>query len=179
LISPTTRVVIQSAMPRIAQRIGAIRFIHIASGMATMRVLYLIGLETAIVFGVTSPNSSSNGTITSRLIITTLSGAYSEIRIEVMLAAAAMLTSSLPLSIEMISFLGWSSSSWMVSERGFCSLRSCCRSSREREKRAVSELEKKAEQSSRNSCSTSRTIMSGSDSSAVSNTKYSITDCQY
>ena len=65
--SPTMRVVMRSARPRIAQRNGALKRTQKRIGSATMRVLYRTGLCTARVFGVTSPKSSSSGVITSRL----------------------------------------------------------------------------------------------------------------
>ena len=80
-----------------------------------------------------------------------------------------MLTNSLPLKMEMMSVRGWSSNSWMDSARGFFSRRSCCRSSRESENSAVSELEKNAEHSSKNTCNPSRASIPGSASSALSN----------
>ena len=68
--SPTIRVVRRSETSRIAPRRGATSRIHKLIGTATIVVLNRTGFETAIVFGIISPNSKTSGTITMMLIQT-------------------------------------------------------------------------------------------------------------
>jgi hypothetical protein len=66
--SPTTKVVTRSATIRTTLRRGVTMKIHLGRKRADSSVANLTGKLTAMVFGVTSPNSSSNGTITTTLI---------------------------------------------------------------------------------------------------------------
>ena len=99
--------------------------------------------------GVTSPINSSKGTMMRILIQPTSCSPNRVSRMAAILAEEAMLTNSLPQIIEMISRRGSSSMAWMLSECLSLLCRSFWRSIRLREKRAVSEPEKTAEDPSR------------------------------
>ncbi|EXI65135.1 MAG: hypothetical protein AW08_03407 [Candidatus Accumulibacter adjunctus] len=114
--SPTTKVVTRSATSRTTLRSGVTMKIHFGRKRAESSVANFTGKFTAIVFGVTSPKSSSSGTITTTLIQPASASPKALIRIIVMLAAAAMFTSSLPQSSETIRRRGSSSIAWMLSE---------------------------------------------------------------
>ncbi len=104
--SPTIRVVRRSETKRITSRSGVIRRTQTLIGAATTAVLNRTGFETAIVFGVISPNSSTSGTIKMILNHPARCSPYRLTRIPAALIVAAMLISSLPVRIEMINRRG-------------------------------------------------------------------------
>ena len=110
------------------------------------------GSLTAMVLGVTSPNRSRSGSMTSTLSQPAQAGPKRAMRIPVMLATDAMFTSSLPHRIETMSLRGSSSREWSVPARGCRSRRSCRRSMWDRENSAVSDPEKNADAQSSISC---------------------------
>ena len=164
-LSPTTQVVTRSATRRTASRRGVMSQIQRGRILALTFLEKPTGKVTAMVLGVTSPTSSSRGTMTTMLIQPASSAPNRVSRMAAMLAEEAMLTSSLPQRMEMISRRGSSRRAWMPSEAGSRVLRSFCRWMRLREKRAASEPEKIAEPESRATCRMMRRMSSMSPAS--------------
>ena len=159
---PTILVVILSDAQRTTLRTGATSLTHTLIGPATIPAATRRGSLTAIVLGVTSPKRRSSGSITTMLSQPARASPKRAIRIPVMFATAAMFTSSFPQRIETMSLRGSSSSEWRVRAWRCLLLRTWRRSMGDRENRAVSDPEKKADANSRATWIRYRASMSAS-----------------